>query len=159
VSDPELASIAESARDLAYRQLDAQLQSSDNFDAKAMGVLGFDGAAVAGIVAARDVFGGAWVVPGLLVLISSVLAILAMQRFAWDVGPDPRQFYEDSVADGVKPGAAARANVQLISELGGQLGSIARNEGVLHLKSWFFLGSLLATMIAGLVGAILIAMR
>jgi hypothetical protein len=157
VPESELDSIAQMARDLAYRQLDQQLKSSDNFDAKALGVLGFDGAALAAILAARVLFDGRWPIAALLVVISSGLAILATRRSRWDLGPDPRKFYDDATKNGVGPGSAARANVEVISEFGGPLGLISRNEAILHRKSWLLLWALAATVFAGVVSAILLA--
>jgi hypothetical protein len=154
----ELESIADTARDLAYRQIDAQLQASDNFDTKALGVLGFDGAALAAVLATRDAFHGGWFVPGLLLLISGAFAVLVMQRSAWDLGPDPRAFYDSEVGRGIGIGSAARSNVDLVSEFGGPRGSIAMNQAVLTRKAWFFAWSIAATLFAGIVGAILVAL-
>src|SRR5437879_2637692 len=98
----ELKAITETARDLAYRQIDAQLQASDNFDAKALGVLGFDGAALAAILAAKDLYvGPTWTIAGILIVISAAFAALTMQSFRWDVGPDPRRFYDHATGAGV----------------------------------------------------------
>ncbi len=158
VSADDLRGISETARDLAYRQLDSQLQASDNFDAKAVGVLGFDGAALAAILAATSLFSsGRWAVPALLLVISGGLAIFTLGRSGWDLGPDPRAFYDDEIGRGATVGSAARANVDLVSELGGSHGSISRNEVVLRRKAWFLAGAIGAAVLAGIFGAILIA--
>ena len=66
------------ARDLAYRQLDAQLRAFDSFDFKAAGLLGLDGAGLAAILAAKDTFGGGWWYPALGVLVSAVFALFGI---------------------------------------------------------------------------------
>jgi hypothetical protein len=157
VSPDDLKAISDVARDLAYRHIDAQLQASDNFDAKALGVLAFDGAALAAILADNSLFNGHWVIPALLVSFSGLFAILMLQKSGWDLGPDPKEFYEDEESMGLGVGSAARANVDLVSELGGPTGSISGNETILRRRSWFYGWALWTTVFAGVAGAILIA--
>jgi hypothetical protein len=158
VSPDDLKAITESARDLAYRQLDAQFSSSDNFDTKALGVLAFDGAALGAILAARDVFfERSWLIPAVLLLLSGVFALVSVQRLSWDDGPDPRAFYDDEKGAGLALGSAARADVDLISEFGGPKGSIAKNDKSLRRKSGQFQLALWTTVIAGVTTVMLIA--
>jgi hypothetical protein len=156
----DLKAVTEAARDLAYRQIDAQLQASDNQDAKALGVIAFDGAALAAVLLAKDLFvGSSWAVTGLLVLISALFAALSMQSFRWDMGPDPRGFYDSATAAGVTVGSAAKANVDLVSEFGGPTGSIAKNESFLARKGWRLAVSLVALIAAGIASAILVSLH
>jgi hypothetical protein len=144
----DLIAITEVTRDLAYRQLDSQLSSSDNYDAKAVGVLLFDGATLAAVLAVRDAFNGQWAIPALLILLAAAAAVGAIWARQYDVGPDPGTFY-----DGAKTSTAAQANVSLVSEL---RGSLMKNDIVLRRKSGFFLGSLVFTFAAGIASAILL---
>lgn len=159
VSMDDLKAVADAARDLAYRQLDSQIQASNNFDAKALGLLAFDGAALAAILAAPALFSGHWEIPALVLGISAVFAIFAMRKSDWDEGPDARDFYDHATQGGVMAGSAAKASVELVSELGGPHGSISRNEQILRRKAWFFGLGLGATVIAGILGAILVAIH
>src|SRR2546422_8766201 len=110
VSADDLNAIAETARDLAYRQLDAQFQSSDNFDTKALAVLAFDGAAIAAILAATGLFyERSWLIPITLLVLGGVFALISVQRLSWDDGPDPRTFYDKATRSGVGVGSAAAA--------------------------------------------------
>jgi hypothetical protein len=155
----DLQTITEVARDLAYRQLDSQFQASDNFDAKAIGVLGFDGAALAAILAGKDLFHKWWGIPAVVVMISAVFAILTIRSFrSWDKGPDAGEFYEAAIKGGTSEGSAAKANVDLLSELVGPDGSIAKNKMKLDQKSRFFLLALGAAVMAGATSAILIGL-
>lgn len=155
----EIKAVTETARDLAYRQLDAQFQSSDNFDTKALGVLGFDGAAVAAILAAKDLFYHlSWTIPAVLLIISAVVALFSIQSVWWEDGPDPKTFYDRAAGRGVSLGSAAAANVDLISQLGGPHGAIAKNDKKLRGKSRLFVFAIWTTVVAGVASAILIGL-
>jgi hypothetical protein len=153
----DLKAISESARDLAYRQLDEELQSCDNYDAKTVGVLGFDGAGVAAILATKDAFHGWWGIPASLLLLSTLWALLCIRSSSWDVGPDPKKFYDEAIARGVDVGSAAAANAKLVSELGGPKGAIAKNEKILAWKAKFYQWALATIAIALLESAVLLA--
>jgi hypothetical protein len=160
LSAHDLQAITEAARDLAYRQIDVQLQASDNFDVKALGVLAFDGVALAAILAAKDLFyAWSWAIPSALIVIAAVLSLIAIQSRGWDDGPDPRDFYDKATSSGATDGSASAANVELISELGGPRGSIANNDRHLRRKSGVFTLALWVTVEAGLTSAILVAIR
>ncbi|HEV2032695.1 MAG TPA: hypothetical protein VGU71_00600 [Candidatus Dormibacteraeota bacterium] len=159
VSADDLNAITQSARDLAYPQLDVQFQSSNNFDTKSVGVIAFDVAAVAGLLAATSSFyERSWLIPTTLLLLSVVFALGAVQRLSWDDGPDPRRFYEDSIRSGVGVGSAGAANAYLVSELGGPKGSIAQNDKNLRRKSGQFQLALWTTVIAAITTAVLVAL-
>jgi hypothetical protein len=80
---------------------------------------------------------------------------VAVQRLTWDDGPDPRKFY-DRNSGAVVVGSAAAANVDLVSELGGSKGSIAKNDNNLRRKSGQFQLALWTTVVAGITTAFLI---
>jgi hypothetical protein len=161
VSKPadEIKAVTQTARDLGYRQLDAQFQSSDNFDTKALGVLGFDGAAVAAILAAKDLFYPlSWTIPAVLLVISAMFALFSIQTIWWEDGPDPKKFYDKVAGRGVRLGSAAAANVDLVSQLGGPNGAIAKNDKKLRAKSRLFVLAIWTTVVAGVASAILIGL-
>jgi hypothetical protein len=155
----EVDAITSTARDLAYRQLDAQFQASNNFDAKSLGVLAFDGAALAVIVAARDLFyGWSWAIPAGLLVLSVLSALISIQTLSWRDGPDPRKFYDESTQHGVTAGGSAAANVALVSQLGGPKGDIAKNDRKLLWKSRSFVFAIWTTVVAGATSAGLIGL-
>ncbi|HVC78092.1 MAG TPA: hypothetical protein VND96_16395 [Candidatus Micrarchaeaceae archaeon] len=158
-TDDEIRAVTETARDLAYRQLDAQFQASDNFDTKALGVLAFDGAAVAAILAAKDLFFQlSWTLPATLLVISAVVALFSVQSVWWEDGPDPKAFYDKEAAKRAGVGSAAIANVDLVSQLGGPKGAIAKNDKKLRRKSRLFVLAIWTTVVAGVASAILIGL-
>jgi len=134
----DITAITEVTRDLAYRQIDAQLQSSTGYDAKAIGVIAFDVAGIAGVLAAKDSFGGLWLLVVLGLLSASVAGLAALWSRQFDVGPDPATFYEDT-----KAGSLAEANIALVTELGG---SLQANDRALRRKSIAFLIGLATTI-------------
>ncbi len=151
MAQDDVTTITETARDLAYRQLDAQLQAGNNFDAKTVGVLGFDGAALAAVLATRDLFTNWWGIPTAGIMLSAVLAVLAIVSQAWDVGPDAGEFYSNASAH-----SAAEANVALVSEL---TSTLEANDRRLHSKAEFFNMALAAALVTGTVSAILVMLR
>jgi hypothetical protein len=133
---------------LAYRQLDAQVSSSDNYDTKAAGVLGFDGAALAAVLVVKDAFHGGWWIPALAIVVSIAYAFVAIQSGNYDFGPTVKSFY-----DKVRQSNAVEANVVLIAEMDG---AIQANQSALRAKAHYFLGSLVATTVAAITSAILL---
>jgi hypothetical protein len=133
---------------LAYRQLDAQISSSDNYDAKAAGVLGFDGAALAAILAVKDAFHGGWWIPAVAIVVSIAYAFVAIQRGDYDFGPTIESFYRR-----VRHSDAVEANAILIAEMDS---AIKANQGALAAKAHYFLGSLVSTTVAAITSAILL---
>ncbi len=142
----DLTAITEVTRDLAYRQLDAQLQSSTSYDAKTIGVIAFDVAGVAGVLAAKDVFGKLWWVVILGLLIASVAGLIALWSSQFDVGPDPGSFYENTKTDSL-----AQANIALVTEL---TGSLQANDRALRWKATAFLVALLVTIVTAAIAAV-----
>src|SRR5260370_6259848 len=142
----DLTAITEVTRDLAYRQLDAQLQSSTSYDAKTIGVIAFDVAGVAGVLAAKDVFGKLWWVVILGLLIASVAGLIALWSSQFDVGPDPGSFYENTKTDSL-----AQANIALVTEL---TGSLQANDRALRWKATGFLVALLVTIVTAAIAAV-----
>jgi hypothetical protein len=135
-------------RDLAYRQLDAQISSSDNYDSKAVGVLAFDGAALAAVLAVKDAFHGSWWIPELAIVVSITYAIVAIRSRYYDSGPKVKGLYGK-----VRRSSPVDANARLVTEL---IESIAANRKVLEAKSHYFVGSLVATAVGGISSAILL---
>jgi hypothetical protein len=140
-----LIAATELVRDLAYRQLDSKISSSDNYDVKAVGLLAFQGGAIAAVFAAKDAFHGWWGIPALLLLVaaSATVAVTWPRRF--DYGPEVKAFYEC-----VQAQSAAEANVFLVSEL---KGSLNVNENRLRQKSQFLFAALVLTLATGISGA------
>lgn len=153
----EVRAITETLRDLGYRQVDAQFQSSDNFDTKSVGVLGFDGAALAALLTAQSLFySWSWTIPASLVVLSALTALLSIQSQSWEDGPDPRAFYDE--IDRKRIASSTAVNVDLISQFGGPEGAIARNDRRLRTKSRRLLAAIWLTVLAGAVSAILIGL-
>lgn len=156
--DEELRAIAETARDLALRQLDQQFQASDNLDTKALGVLGLNVAALAAILTgAKDVFQGrSWGYPAGLILLSAVLAMVAISTRRWSYGPKVAAFYNAATHD-PKTLSVAQANADLISELVDEKkGSLGMAEATLQWKARCFEAAIGLLVIAGLVSAIIL---
>src|SRR5579872_5777976 len=147
----DITAITEVTRDLAYRQLDAQLQSSTSYDAKTIGLIAFDVAGVAAVVAANDVFGSfCWAV-ALGLLVGSVAGLVALWNRQFDVGPDPGTFYENTKSE-----SAAQANIALVTEL---TGSLQANDRTLWWKSTAFLVALLVTIATAAIAAVSLQMK
>jgi hypothetical protein len=154
----ELRAITETARDLALRQLDQQFEASDNLDTKALGVLGLDVVALAAILAgAKDVFQGrGWGYPAALILLSALLAMIAIWTRRWSYGPKVAAFYNKATHDPNKL-SSAQANADLISELVDEkIGPLAKAEATLRWKARFFQAAMGLVVIAGLLSAIIL---
>jgi hypothetical protein len=114
---PDMA-LLETLISVAEAQLGSALSASDSIDAKAMAVLGANVALGAAEIAAQPLLGSHWWVglPGLAV--SSVLCIFATAERAYEIGPDPADFY-------LRYGAVDEdyAQRQLLADLGAALSS------------------------------------
>ncbi len=153
----DLKAISETARDLAYKQLEMLIKAIDSFDTKALGVLAFDGAALGAVLAARGlVFPHRWEWVAIGLILSSVAAALCIWTRSWNLGPEPRKFYDRLTASGVALGDATAANIVLVSQLGGDNGAIAQNRAAMIWKSWFFGASLGFTGATGVLSALLV---
>ena len=135
--DGDLYSIADTARDLALRQLDWKLQAANNLDSKALGVLGLDVAAVAAILVGKDaVFHGNWQAPAFLILFSAFFAMAAIWSRKWSYGPKVGEVYNSATADSSTV-SATKAHEDLISELiDKKTGALAVSERALRWKSF-----------------------
>ena len=96
----------------AQARIDGQLRDGDALDTKTLGVLGLDTAAVALLVAVRDSLNALWWIPACALGVTGVLLLAAIWPRTFDLGPDPRKFYEAM-------GTSSRlvATRQMLSEL------------------------------------------
>ncbi|SRR5713101_7071639 len=153
---PDLTTIAETARDLPYRQLDEQLQAGDNFDTKLVGILGFDGAALAAVLAFKDSLHGWWAVTTFGILLSSFFSAFAIRGVNWALGPYPSEFYDEATKGGVGSGSATMANLELVSETDAALRT---NDGVLKRKARGLLLAVSTLVVTAIVTSALIGVR
>src|SRR2546430_4945194 len=79
----------------AQARIDGQLRDGDALDAKALGVLGVDTAAVALLVAVRDSLNALWWIPTGGLALTGILLLAAIWPRPFDLGPDTRGFYEE----------------------------------------------------------------
>jgi hypothetical protein len=142
----DIAAITEVTRDLAYRQLDAQFQASGGYDSRAIGVIAFDIAGVAAVLAAKDAFSGLWLLFVAGLLIASVAGLVALWNRQFDVGPDPGNFFENT-----KSHTLAEANIGLVTEL---TGSLQANDRALRWKAIAFLAALVLTVVTAAAAAV-----
>lgn len=110
----------------AQTQLLAQTLDSDNVDGRSMGVLGLNGALVAGDLATKAVFGVAWWIPLPGLAISALILLGVRRGIQLELGPSPRDFHDTY---GSLPGD--RAKLQLIADFDDAL---RRNAGMLVRK-------------------------
>jgi hypothetical protein len=133
----------------AQLRIEGQLQDSGSLDAKALGVLGVDAAAIALLVAARNELSSWWTVPGFALGIAGVLLLASVWPRTLDAGPDPRDFYE-------KMGSSTRldATRQMLAEL---LAAGDANDLLLPPKRRLFKAGF-ALLVAALLGALIVAL-
>ena len=96
----------------AQSRIDAQLRDSDSLDAKALGVLGVTAAGIALMVAVRRSVNEVWWFPTGALGVAGVLLLASIWPRTFDVGPDPRRFYEAMVTS-----TRLAASRQMLSEL------------------------------------------
>ena len=96
----------------AQARIDGQLRDGDALDTKALGVLGVDTAAVALLVAVRDSLNALWWIPTGALGVTGVLLLAAIWPRTFDLGPDPRKFYE-----AMGTSTRVTATRQMLSEL------------------------------------------
>ena len=133
----------------AQARIDGQLRDGDALDTKALGVLGVDTAAVALLVAVRDSLNALWWIPTGALGVTGVLLLAAIWPRTFDLGPDPRKFYEAM-------GASTRvtATRQMLSEL---LEAVDENDRQLPGKSRLFkIG--FALLVVALLGSLTVAL-
>ena len=114
----------------AQARIDGQLRDGDALDTKTLGVLGLDTAAVALLVAVRDSLNALWWIPAGVLGVTGVLLLAAIWPRTFDLGPDPREFYEVM-------GTSSRvvATRQMLSEL---LKAVDENDRQLPGKNRLF---------------------
>jgi hypothetical protein len=133
----------------AQGRIDGQLRESDALDGKALGVLGADAAAIALLVAVRFELSRVWWLAAAALGASAVALLATVWPRAFDVGPDPRRFYETMA--GSTPVQSAR---QMLSEL---IAASEHNAGQLPRKRRLFKAGF-ALLVAGLLAALIVAL-
>ncbi len=98
--------------DLAKLQLEGQFSTGDSLDAKALGILTLDIAAIGVLLAVKDSLGTLWGLPLVLLALSAVPAIFMLVARSFDAGPEFESFY-NAQADGPERAAV----VAMLSEL------------------------------------------
>lgn len=78
----------------AQARIEGQLRDNDALDAKALGFLGLDAAAIALMVAVREAVNELWWIPAVALGCAAALLLAAVWPRSFDVGPDTRRFYE-----------------------------------------------------------------
>lgn len=131
---------------LAQGQLAALVERGANLDVQALGLVGFDAALSAAVVAAQQILGHLWwiPVPGLVVSTVAGGSVMAVTRF--DLGPSPSDFYSRNRSKGDADGLA-----QLLADL---LAAQERNAEPLRMKTGrlvIALASLLLTVVYSVV--------
>jgi len=129
----------------AHARIDAQLRDSDALDSKALGVLGVTAATIALMVAVRDDVHATWWIPTAALGLAGLLFLAAVWPRTFDVGPDPRRFYEAMAAR-----SRLEASRQMLSEL---LAAIDGNDRRLPDKRRLFKAGF-AVLIPALVGCL-----
>ena len=135
----------------AQAHIDAQLRDSDALDSKALGVLGVTAATIALMVAVRDDVHRTWWIPTAALGVAGLLLLASVWPRTFDVGPDPRQFYEAMAAR-----TRLDASRQMLAEL---LAAIDRNNRRVPDKNRLFkagfallIPALLGCLAAGVAG-------
>ncbi len=135
----------------AQSRIDAQLRDSDSLDSKALGVLGVTAAAIALMVAVRTAVHDVWWLPTAGLGVAGVLLLASVWPRTFDLGPDPRRFYEAMATS-----TRLVASRQMLSEL---LAAVEANDRHLPGKNRLFkagfgvlVGSLLVALGVALTG-------
>jgi hypothetical protein len=129
----------------AQSHIDAQLRDSDALDSKALGVLGVTAATIALMVAVRGDVHRTWWIPTAALGLAGLFLLAAVWPRTFDVGPDPRQFYEAMAAR-----TRLDASRQMLAEL---LAAIDRNNRRVPDKNRLFKAGF-ALVIPALVGCL-----
>jgi len=133
----------------AQARIDGQLRDGDALDTKALGVLGVDTAPVALLVAVRDSLNALWWIPTGGLGVTGILLLAAIWPRTFDLGPDPRKFYEE-----MGGGTRLAATRQMLSEL---LAAADENDRQLPAKSRLFkIG--FALLVVALLGSLTVAL-
>jgi hypothetical protein len=133
----------------AQGRIDGQLRESDALDGKALGVLGAAAAAIALLVAVRFDLSRLWWIAAAALGASAVALLATVWPRTFDLGPDPRRFYE-TMAGRTRVEAAR----QMLSEL---IAASEHNAGQLPGKRRLFKAGF-ALLVAGLLGSLIVAL-
>lgn len=144
--------VAKTLLELAMSQVQAQLDSNDNYDLKASGVLAAVVAGLGVVYGARDSLGRGWVVPVAGLVVAAVLALAAIWNRRYATGPDPMDFL-----DKVRPRQPTEAEVyvELVWDIANR--SILPNSRVLQRKASLFLASLVVVVSTTVLTGIIMA--
>lgn len=133
----------------AQGRIDGQLRESDALDGKALGVLGAAAAAIALLVAVRFDLSRLWWIAAAALGASAVALLATVWPRTFDVGPDPRRFYE-TMAGSTRVEAAAQMLAELIAASEHNAGQLPGKRGL--FKAGF------ALLVAGLLLSLLVAL-
>jgi hypothetical protein len=133
----------------AQGRIDGQLRESDALDGKALGILGADAAAIALLVAVRFELSRAWWIAAAALGASAVALLATVWPRTFDVGPDPRRFYETMA--GATRVQSAR---QMLSEL---IAAGEHNAAQLPGRRRLFKVGF-ALLVAGLLASLIVAL-
>lgn len=127
---------------LAQAQNAALFARGANLDVQALGLVGFDAALAAAVLAAQTLLGHLWWVPipGLVASAAAGAAVMGVTRF--DLGPSPSDFYMQN-----KDSPNEIALIQLLADLlvtQGRIGQPLRSKTIRLLLG---LAALLVTMV------------
>ncbi len=133
----------------AQSRIDAQLRDSDSLDSKALGVLGVTAAAIALMVAVRAAVSELWWLPTGALGIAGVLLLASIWPRTFDLGPEPRRFYEAMAMT-----TRLAASRQMLSEL---LAAVDANDRHLPNKNRLFKSGF-GVLVAALLGCLAVAL-
>jgi hypothetical protein len=133
----------------AQGRIDTQLRDSDALDSKALGMLGVTAAAVALMVAVRNDVHPSWWVPSAVLGVAGLSLLAAIWPRRFDVGPDPRKFYEAMATS-----TRLDASRQMLSEL---LATIEENDRHQPGKNRLFKAGF-AVLVVALLGCLGVAL-
>ena len=128
----------------AQSQLAAQLQAADNLDAKAVGLLSFDGILLGLVGFLQKSLTATWWMPAVLLLISAGSCTVVLVSRQFNVGPEPREFY--GAVEGLTETEVNAAMMEAVVE------AMNANDVRLRLKEWMFgvgTAALFLALIAG----------
>ena len=138
--------------ELVIAQTQARLEQTfndfDAIDAKALGVLGADAAALGVVVATHTSLNHLWWLPSGALALAAAFFLWSLRPQEYDQGPDTRQFFErfgglDYVA----------AGLQMLAEL---LAAVERNERVVIPRKTQVFTRGFGIFVVGLIGAFLV---
>ena len=133
----------------AQSRIDAQLRDSDSLDGKALGVLGVTAAGIALMAAVRAAVHELWWLPTAGLGVAGVLLLASVWPRTFDLGPDPRRFYEAMATS-----TRLVASRQMLSEL---LAAVDGNDRHLPRKNRLFKAGF-GVLVASLLGCLGVAL-